>query len=87
MTVRTIGKAIALLAAYGTAFAFAELIYVTYRYSNVRTIAVSKLSDLGDVFEGGTSSLKVEKPGIPQGGLRRGLRLCLEGCAKVVRPG
>ena len=62
MTVRTIGKAIALLAAYGTAFAFAELIYVTYRYSNVRTIAVSSLSDLDDVFEVGTSSLKVKSP-------------------------
>jgi hypothetical protein len=53
---------IALLAVYGTAFAFAQLIYVSYRYSNVSALAVSKLSDLDEVFEVGTSSLRVKDP-------------------------
>jgi hypothetical protein len=53
LTIRTVGKTIALLAVYGMAFAFAHLIYVSYRYSNVSKITVSKLSDLDEVFEVG----------------------------------
>jgi hypothetical protein len=68
LTIRTIGKTIALLAVYGTAFAFAELIYVSYRYSNVSAIAVSKLDG---VFEVGASSLRVRDPGF--------LKVCFAG--------
>jgi hypothetical protein len=46
-----------LLAALGAALVFALLAYVSYRDSNVRRIAASKLSDLEEVFEVGASSL------------------------------
>jgi hypothetical protein len=51
-----------LLAVYGTALVFALDVYTTYRYSNVSTITVSKLSDLDEVFEVGSSSLRVRNP-------------------------
>jgi len=44
------------------ALLFALAVYSSYRYSNVSTITVSKLSDLDEVFEVGTSSLKVRNP-------------------------
>ena len=52
-------KTIVLLAAYGTAFAFALLVYRSYLHGNVGTIAVSDLSDLDEAFEVGSASLRV----------------------------
>jgi hypothetical protein len=60
--IRTVIKAVALLAACGTAFLFALAIYNQYRYSNVKTIAVTKLSDVDEVFEVGSSGLRVRDP-------------------------
>lgn len=56
---RIAGQAIAALAVLGTALAIALLAYVSWRDSNVRTIAVSRLSDLEEVFEVGASSLRL----------------------------
>jgi hypothetical protein len=62
LTLRTAGTAMGLLAALGAALVFALLAYVSYRDSNVSRIAVSKLSDLEEVFEIGASSLRVRSP-------------------------
>lgn len=62
MTIRTVAKAITLLAVYGTALLIALEVYSSYRYSNVKKITVSKLSDLDEVFEVGASSLTVRNP-------------------------
>lgn len=59
LTIRTAVKAIVLLAVYGTALALALLVYRSYLYGNVRTIAVSDLSDLDEAFEVGNASLRV----------------------------
>ena len=59
MTIRTAVKAIVLLAVYGTALALALLVYRSYLYGNVSTIAISDLSDLDEVFEVGRASLRV----------------------------
>jgi hypothetical protein len=62
LTSRTAGKAIVLFAVYGMALLFALAVYSSYRYSNVKTIKVSKLTDLDEVFEIDTSSLRVRNP-------------------------
>lgn len=59
MSIKTAVKAIVLLAVYGTALALALLVYRSYLYGNVRTIAVSDLSDLDEAFEVGNASLRV----------------------------
>jgi hypothetical protein len=59
LTIKTAVKAIVLLAVYGTALACALLVHRSYLYGNVNRIAVSKLSDLEEVFEVGASSLRV----------------------------
>lgn len=59
---RIAGRAIAVLAVLGTALAIALLAYVSWRDSNVRTIAISRLSDLEEVFEVGASSLRLRNP-------------------------
>jgi hypothetical protein len=84
--IRTVGKAIALLIVYGTALQLGLAVYSTYRYTNVTKIIVSKLSDLEEVFEVGCFERSGEKPGIPRGVLRRGLRSCLGDRAKMVCP-
>jgi hypothetical protein len=62
LNLRVLGKAIALLVVYGTAFQLASAVYSVYRYSNVTRITVSKLSDFDEVFEVGPSSLRVKSP-------------------------
>jgi hypothetical protein len=62
LTKRVLTKAIALLAVYGTAMAFALLAYWDYRDSNVSRTMVSKLSDLEQEFEIGDAGLKVKNP-------------------------
>jgi len=59
LTIRTAIKAIVLLAVYGTVLALALLVYRSYLYGNVSTIAISDLSDLDEVFEVGRASLRV----------------------------
>ncbi len=59
MTIKTAVKATALLAVYGTAVALALLVYRSYLYGYVRTIAVSDLSDLDEAFVVGSASLRV----------------------------
>jgi hypothetical protein len=60
--IRAVGKTVALLIVYGTAFQLALAVYSSYRYSNVSKITVSKLSDLEEVFEVGPASLRVKNP-------------------------
>jgi hypothetical protein len=62
LTIRTAGKAIILSAIYGTVLVFAWAVYSSYGDSNVSRITVSKLSDLDEAFEVGTSSLRVRNP-------------------------
>lgn len=59
---RIAGQAIALLAVLGAALGFAVLAYVSWRDSNVSRIAVSRLSDLEEVFDVGASSLRLRNP-------------------------
>lgn len=59
---RNAGQAIAILVILEAALAFAVLAYVSWRDSNVNTIAVSRLSDLEEAFEIGASSLRVKNP-------------------------
>jgi hypothetical protein len=59
LTIKTAVKAIVLLAVYGTALALGLLVYRSYLYGNVSTIAVSDLSDLDEAFVIGSASLRV----------------------------
>jgi hypothetical protein len=59
LTIKTTVKAIVLLAVYGTALALALLVYRSYLYGNVSTIAVSDLSDLDQAFVIGSATLRV----------------------------
>jgi hypothetical protein len=59
LTIKTAVKAIVLLAVYGTALALALFAYRSYLYGNVRTVAVSDLSDLDEAFVVGSASLRV----------------------------
>lgn len=59
---RIAGRAIALLAVLGAALASASLAYNAWRDSNVSTIAVSRLSDLEEVFEVDASGLRLKNP-------------------------
>lgn len=59
LSIKTAVKAIVLLAVYGTALALALLVYRSYLYGNVSTIAVSDLSDLDEAFEVRNASLRV----------------------------
>jgi hypothetical protein len=62
LNIRTAAKALALSVVYGTALLFALAVYNSCRYSNVSTVAVSRLSDLDETFEVGTSRLRVKNP-------------------------
>jgi len=62
LSFRTVVKGIIGLAVAVAALDLGLYAYVSYRYSNVRTIKVSKLADLDEVFEVGTSSLRVRNP-------------------------
>jgi hypothetical protein len=59
LTIRAAVKTTVLLAVYGTALALALLVYRSYLYGNVNTIAVSDLSDLDEAFVVGSASLRV----------------------------
>jgi hypothetical protein len=62
LTLRTAGRATALLAAFGAVLVLVLLAHVFYRDGNVDRIKVSKLSDLEDVFEVSASRLRVRNP-------------------------
>jgi hypothetical protein len=59
---QAVAKAVALLAVSGIGVLFALMAYSSHRHSNVRTINVSRFSDLDEAFEIGKLSLRVRNP-------------------------
>ncbi|MES2192932.1 MAG: hypothetical protein V4517_00830 [Pseudomonadota bacterium] len=59
---RIAGQTFAVLVIIEAALGFVLLAYVSWRDSNVSTIAVSRLSDMEEVFEVGASSLRIRNP-------------------------